>query len=126
MASRRSSKLPSAILSNVSFAGLCALETVLRTGSFRAAAQELKISVSSLSQSMARLKRDLGLELLRQDYTDGRRRVTTVEGEKIAQVVTLHLPLLSRELRSLQQSARKTLGAGADHGVEGLIGERAF
>ncbi len=108
MASRRSTKLPSAIWSNASFAGLCALESVLRTGSFRAAAEELRISVSSLSQSIARLQRDLGIELLRTDITNRRRRVSTVEGEKIAQVVARHLPLLSRELRSVRQSVGRT------------------
>ena len=110
MALRRPHPHKLAALSGISFAGLRGLESIYRTGSFQAAADELKISISSLSQTMGRLQQDLGIKLLYNDARNRNRLVCTAQGERIALVTAEYLPLLSRELFAIRdRSTQRTV-----------------
>ena len=65
----------------LNFRSLCYLQEVKRRGSFTEAAWELGISQPALSHSLAELSKRLGAALFRKD---GRRRVLTEAGQRVA------------------------------------------
>ena len=86
---------------------LPALEAAARLGSFRAAADELHVTPSAVSQQIKALEEALGVRLFARQ---GRSVALTVEGERYAQQVRDALSELARASRRLQhRSEARTL-----------------
>ncbi|GHB50607.1 transcriptional regulator [Pseudovibrio japonicus] len=79
---------------------LRAFETVARHGSMRGAAEELALTHGAVSRRVAKLSKDLDLQLI---TPDGRGIALTPEGAKLAQTTEHALQMISTTLSSLRK-----------------------
>ena len=92
----------------INFRSLRCLQEVERCGSFTEAAWELKISQPALSHSLAVLSERLGVPLFRKD---GRRRVLTEAGQRVARYADQVIGQTTDLLRWLENWERGEVGS---------------
>ena len=67
--------------------GVIALECVARLGNYKAASEELALSIPALCQRISRLEKQLGRALTRPDDVDRRRRKLNAEGRRLVEAL---------------------------------------
>ena len=92
----------------INFRSLRCLQEVERCGSFTEAAWELRISQPALSHSLAELSKRLGVPLFRKD---GRRRVLTEAGQRVARYADQVIGQTTDLLRWLENWERGEVGS---------------
>ena len=80
---------------------------VHETGSAREAAAQLGVTPSAVSQSLAKLEQELGVELFVRQH---RRLVRTAEGTRLYEIVAPFLASLSSSLASLERAPGELVG----------------
>ena len=97
---------------------LCALESLLRTGNFRSAAEDQAVTVACLSQRVTALELELGQKLITRSQEDARRFAFTKRGKTLA--IFLHgwlgelyqnIPPEARFARRTRRVSRRTGGS---------------
>jgi molybdate transport repressor ModE-like protein len=89
------------------------LREVARRGSIAAAAEELSISASAVSQQLAKLERETGVALLERGPRSVRLTAAGVLLAKHADAVIERLELAEAELRELARSQSRTFAFGS-------------
>jgi LysR family transcriptional regulator, glycine cleavage system transcriptional activator len=94
------------MIGSISLKGIRAFETVARLGSFKAAAEELKLTSSAISHAVIELEQDLGVGLIDRQKRGGR---LTERGEAFYIHVRLAFDQLRQGLDETSQRMRKML-----------------
>ncbi|MFY0311829.1 LysR substrate-binding domain-containing protein [Leisingera sp. D0M16] len=93
-----------------SLSALRAFEAAARTGSFRAAAENLSVTPTAISHHIRGLEEQLGVELFKRS---GREVVLTEDGQRLAETALQAFGMLEDAVRALKRTSRKTVRLAA-------------
>ena len=93
-----------------SLSALRAFEAAARTGSFRAAAENLSVTPTAISHHIRGLEEQLGVKLFKRS---GRDVVLTEDGQRLAETAVQAFGMLEDAVRALRRTSRRTVRIAA-------------
>ncbi|MCB4457346.1 LysR substrate-binding domain-containing protein [Leisingera sp. McT4-56] len=93
-----------------SLSALRAFEAAARTGSFRAAAENLSVTPTAISHHIRGLEEQLGTKLFKRS---GRDVVLTEDGQRLAETAVQAFGMLEDAVRALRRTSRRTVRIAA-------------